>query len=87
MVKIRLSRRGAKKAPFYNIIVIDSRRKRDGRAIERVGFFNPNSAEHEIKLRIDTARVAYWLQNGGQLSERVKQLLKQYKRTVPAVSE
>ncbi len=78
MVTIRLARRGAKKRPFYNIIVTDSRNKRDGRFIERLGFFNPIANEREEVLRIDTERVNHWLARGAKTSERLAQLLKQH---------
>ena len=78
MVTIRLSRVGAKKRPFYHIVVTDSRNKRDGRSIERLGFYNPVAAGNEQKLNIDTARVDYWVANGAKKSERVEKLLKDY---------
>lgn len=81
MVTIRLSRTGAKKRPFYHIVVTDSRNKRDGRSIERVGFFNPVATGKEQKLNIDTARVDYWIANGAKASERVTRLLKDYAAT------
>ncbi len=77
MVTIRLARGGAKKRPFYSIVVADSRRTATGRFIERVGFYNPCAAEHEEKLRIDQERVQYWVERGGKLSERVAYLIKQ----------
>ena len=77
MVTIRLARGGAKKRPFYSIIVTDSRNSRDGRFIERVGIFNPVAVGGEEKLRIDRERVDYWLDQGAKASERVTQLLKQ----------
>lgn len=76
MVTIRMSRGGSKKNPFYNIVVTDSRNRRDGRYIERVGFFNPMARGQEEGLRIDTARVDYWIGQGAQTSERVAKLLK-----------
>ena len=75
MVKIRLSRGGAKKQPFYHIVVADSRRARDGRNIERLGFFNPVARGQEERLRLDLERVDYWPGNGAQLSDRVKSLV------------
>jgi small subunit ribosomal protein S16 len=75
MVKIRLSRGGAKKAPFYSIVVTDSRKARDGRRIERIGFFNPSPRGQEERLRLDLERVDYWTGVGAQLSERVKTLV------------
>lgn len=77
MVTIRLSRGGSKKRPFYHITVADSRRSRDGRFIERVGFFNPVARGQEEQLRLDTDRVQYWVAQGAQVSERVAQLVKQ----------
>jgi small subunit ribosomal protein S16 len=77
MVTIRLSRGGAKNHPFYQIVVTDSRSGRDGRYIERVGFFNPLARGNEEKLRIDSERVAYWKANGAQASDRVAQLIKE----------
>jgi len=78
MVTIRLSRGGAKKRPFYHLVVADSRFKRDGRFIERIGLFNPVAQGAEEKLRIDTDRVAHWVSHGAQPSERVAKLLKDY---------
>ena len=77
MVTIRLSRGGAKKRPFYHFTVTDSRKSRDGRFIERVGFFNPVARGQEERLRIDTDRVEYWQGKGAQLSERVAKLIKE----------
>jgi small subunit ribosomal protein S16 len=76
MVTIRLSRGGAKKRPFYHLTVTDHRKSRDGRFIERVGFFNPVARGQEERLRIDAERVAYWQSKGAQLSERVAKLVK-----------
>jgi len=75
MVKIRLSRGGAKKHPFYHIVVTDVRKPRDGRKIERLGFFNPVARGQEERLRIDLDRVEYWKGVGAQLSDRVKSLI------------
>ena len=77
MVSIRLSRAGAKKQPFYHIVVADSRSKRDGRYIERVGFFNPVAKGGEERLRIDRERVEHWVSHGAKASERVTSLLKE----------
>ena len=76
MVVIRLSRGGAKKRPFYHITVADRRCARDKRYIERVGFFNPIARGQEETLRIDQARIDYWLEKGAQPSDRVSALLK-----------
>ena len=75
MVKIRLARTGAKKRPFYHIVAADQRKKRDGRYLERLGFFNPIAAGKEERIRLDNERIAYWLENGAQLSERVAELI------------
>lgn len=82
MVKIRLSRGGAKKKPFYHIVVTDSRQARDGRKIERLGFFNPVALGKEERLRVDLARVEYWTGVGAQLSERVKSLVTEARTAV-----
>ena len=79
MVTIRLARGGAKKRPFYHIVVTDSRNARDGRYIERVGFFNPVARGQEEKLRIDTDRVDHWIGQGAKASERVAKLIEQNK--------
>jgi small subunit ribosomal protein S16 len=76
MVTIRLSRGGAKKKPFYHITVADSREARDGRFIERIGFFNPSARGQEERLRLDLDRIAYWKSQGAQLSPRVSCLAK-----------
>ena len=80
MVSIRLSRAGAKKRPFYPIVATDQRNRRDGRYLERLGFFNPVAAPNEDKLRIDLARVDYWLEQGARPSERVVSLVKGYRK-------
>jgi small subunit ribosomal protein S16 len=81
MVSIRLSRAGAKKKPFYHLVVSDNRNRRDGRYIERLGFFNPVSKGSEESLRIDLERIDYWLGQGAQPTDRVKSLLKAHKKT------
>ncbi|QGU33063.1 30S ribosomal protein S16 [Thermochromatium tepidum] len=85
MVKIRLSRCGSKKNPFYHIVVADIRSKRDGRYIERLGFFNPNARGGEVPLRLDTERAQHWIRQGAQPTDRAKQLIKQAKRAAAAV--
>ncbi len=77
MVTIRLARGGAKKRPFYNIVVTDRRNRRDGRYIERVGYFNPIASGQAERLVVDRERVDYWLGQGAQASARVTSLLKQ----------
>jgi len=77
MVTIRLSRGGAKKRPFYHIVVTDSRNPRDGRYIERLGFFNPVATGGEERLRINQERVEHWVSKGAQASDRVVSLMKE----------
>ncbi|WP_113906406.1 30S ribosomal protein S16 [Aliidiomarina celeris] len=76
MVTIRLQRGGAKKRPFYQVVVADSRNARDGRFIEKVGFFNPLARGQEETLRVDLDRVEHWVGQGAQLSDRVAKLVK-----------
>lgn len=78
MVTIRLTRGGAKRRPFYHVVVADSRSPRDGRFIERLGYYNPVAAESEPRLVLDAERLGYWKAQGAQTSERVAQLVKQY---------
>ena len=77
MVVIRLARGGAKKRPFYNIVVADARERRDGRFIERVGFYNPVASEGEEGLRVAQDRVTYWTSVGAQASSTVLRLVDQ----------
>jgi small subunit ribosomal protein S16 len=81
MVVIRLSRSGSKKRPFYHLSVADERNPRDGRFIERVGFFNPVARGSEEALRVDVERVEYWMSKGAQPSARVAKLLKDNAKT------
>lgn len=81
MVVIRLSRGGAKKRPFYHIVVADKRRPRDGRFIESVGYFNPIACGKDIRLKMNIERVQYWVSKGAQPSDRVKHLIKVHKET------
>ncbi|MFI3246195.1 MAG: 30S ribosomal protein S16 [Ferrimonas sp.] len=76
MVTIRLARGGAKKRPFYSVVVADSRNARDGRFIEKVGFFNPVAQGQAEKLRLDLARVEHWIGQGASVSDRVASLIK-----------
>lgn len=76
MVTIRLARSGAKKKPFYHVVVTDSRNRRDGRYLERLGFFNPVAQGNEEKLRLNRERIDYWVSKGAQTSDRVAKLLK-----------
>ena len=84
MVKIRLSRGGSKKHPFYQIVVADIRCKRDGRYIERLGFFNPIAKGGEVPLRIDRERAEYWIRQGAQPTDRALQLIKRANREAAA---
>ncbi len=79
MVTIRLARGGSKKRPFYQIVVTDSRSARDGRFIEKVGFFNPMARGQEVRLEVENERVEHWLGKGAQTSVRVNTLLKESK--------
>lgn len=79
MVVIRLTRGGAKKRPFYHIVVADKARSRDGRFIERLGYFNPIASGKEIELQLNLERAEYWISKGAQPSDRVKSLIKSKK--------
>jgi len=84
MVSIRLSRAGAKKRPFYHLVVTDSRNRRDGRYIERVGYYNPVGTANEENLRVDLERIDYWLGQGAKASERVAALVKASRKAAAA---
>jgi small subunit ribosomal protein S16 len=86
MVVIRLARGGAKKRPFYNVVVTDSRSRRDGRFIERVGFYNPVATANEEGLRIAHDRVAYWQANGAKLSDTVQMLVARAAKAAPTTA-
>ncbi|KAF1710500.1 30S ribosomal protein S16 [Pseudoxanthomonas kalamensis DSM 18571] len=77
MVKIRLTRGGAKKRPFYHIIVTDSRSARDGRNIERLGYYNPVASGNDKRVELDIARVDHWVGQGAQLTDKVRNLYKE----------
>ncbi len=87
MVVIRMARGGAKNRPFYNIVVADSRMPRDGRFIERIGFYNPKAAENEPRYRIALDRVEHWVSHGAQPSDAVKKLIKRGKVQLAAKPE
>ncbi|GLR72045.1 30S ribosomal protein S16 [Agaribacter marinus] len=76
MVTIRLQRGGAKKRPFYQVVVADSRRARNGKFIENIGFFNPTAQGQAERLRLDLERIEYWVGKGAGLSDRVSRLVK-----------
>ncbi len=84
MVVIRMARGGAKKSPFYNIVVTDSRKRRDSGYIERLGYYNPKARGQEIGLKLDTDKLDAWVAKGAQLSDRVATLVKQAKATAAA---
>ena len=86
MVTIRLARSGAKKRPFYHITVADSRMSRDGRFIERIGFFNPRATGGEEKIRLDREKLIYWESKGAQVSARVSSIVKAAARLPSAES-
>jgi small subunit ribosomal protein S16 len=77
MVVIRLARGGAKKRPFFNIVAADKRERRDGRFIERVGYYNPVASDSEKGIVIDAARLEHWVSNGAKVSDTVARLIKQ----------
>ena len=81
MLTIRLARAGAKKRPFFHITVADSRKPRDGRFVERIGYFNPISSGKEVRLEINQDRIDYWLSQGAQVSDRVLTLIKEKNET------
>lgn len=86
MVTIRLARGGSKKRPFYFVTVADSRKSRDGRFIERVGFFNPLARGQEVRLRLDDDRIDHWVGQGAQLSARVATLIKGNAKAIAAAA-
>jgi small subunit ribosomal protein S16 len=85
MVVIRLARGGAKKRPFYSMVVADSRTRRDGRFIERIGFYNPVASANEESLRVELDRLSYWQQKGARLSPTVTRLVKQSAKSLAAI--
>lgn len=80
MVTIRLTRGGSKKRPFYSVVVTDSRNARDGRFIERVGYFNPQARGGEVRLRLEEERLNHWLSVGAQTSDRVQSLVREFRK-------
>lgn len=84
MVTIRLARAGSKKRPFYHVVATEKSSPRDGRFIERVGYFNPMARGNEQKLVLDLDRVGYWKQNGAQVTDRVAFLIKSAAAEAPA---
>jgi len=86
MVTIRLARSGAKKRPFYHVVVSDSQKSRDGRFIERLGYFNPIATGNAVRLDVKRERIDYWISVGAQVSDRVKSLLKEAAKTEAAAT-
>jgi small subunit ribosomal protein S16 len=86
MVTIRLTRRGATNAPFYHVVVTDSRKRQGGASLELVGFFNPIARRGEPKLKLDLDRIDYWVSKGAQPSERVRHLVKTYRKQAVAAA-
>lgn len=86
MVVIRLARGGSKKRPFYNVVAADSRNRRDGRFIERLGFYNPVAGDGQEKLRLSMDRVQHWVDNGAQPSSTVDRLIKEFSTKVTAAA-
>lgn len=84
MVVIRLSRGGAKKLPFYEVVVTDSRKRRDGKSIEVVGYFNPVARGKEVRLHLKMDKIDHWIGVGAQLTDRVQSLIKEHKKGVAA---
>lgn len=80
MVTIRLTRRGATNSPFYHVVVTDSRKRQGGMSLENVGFFNPIARKGETRLKLDLARIDHWVGLGAQQSERVRTLIKDYRK-------
>jgi small subunit ribosomal protein S16 len=80
MVVIRLSRAGAKKRPFYHMVVTDSRKRRDGSYIERIGYFNPVARGQEVRLHVEVEKLSHWQSVGAKLSDRVTALIKEYNK-------
>ena len=78
MVVIRLARGGAKRRPFFNLVVADSKRARDGRFIERIGFYNPHAPEGQETFRVEASRLTYWQSKGAQISDTAARLVKQF---------
>jgi small subunit ribosomal protein S16 len=87
MVVIRLARGGAKKRPFFNLVVADSQRARDGRFIERIGFYNPKAPAGQETFRVEAQRLAYWQGKGVQLSDTAARLVKQFGAKQPAATQ
>jgi small subunit ribosomal protein S16 len=86
MVTIRLTRRGARNSPYYHVVVTDHRKRQGGKSLELVGFFNPVARKNETKVRLDLPRIDHWVSVGAQVSERVEQLVKTYRKQAVAAA-
>lgn len=86
MVTIRLTRRGARNQPYYHVVVTDHRKRQGGKSLEMVGFFNPAARKAEPRIRLDVARIDYWLSKGAQQSERVSHLVREYRKQAVAAA-
>lgn len=86
MVVIRLSRAGAKKRPFYHMVVTDSRKRRDGSYIERIGYFNPVARGQEVRLHVELEKLSHWQGVGAQLSDRVNALIKEFNKNAESAA-
>jgi small subunit ribosomal protein S16 len=86
MVIIRLTRRGSRNQPYYHVVVTDHRKRQGGKSLEQLGFFNPKARKAEPKVRLDLARIEYWVSQGAQKSERVDQLVREYRKTAVAAA-
>ncbi len=84
MVTIRLTRRGATNQPFYHVVVTDSRKRQGGSSLEQVGYFNPIARKGEPKLKLDLGRIDYWVGQGAQQSDRVRTLVRDYRKQATA---
>lgn len=86
MVVIRLTRRGSRNNPYYHVVVTDHKKRQGGKGLEQVGFFNPKARKAEPKVRLDLARIDYWVSQGAQTSDRVSQLVREYRKQAVAAA-
>ena len=86
MVTIRLTRRGSRNSPYFHVVVTDHRQRQGGKGLEQVGFFNPKARKSETTIRLDLARIDYWVSKGAQTSERVSHLVREYRKQAAAAA-
>lgn len=86
MVTIRLTRRGSRNSPYFHVVVTDHRQRQGGKGLEQVGFFNPKARKSEPTIRLDLARIDYWVSKGAQTSERVSHLVREYRKQAAAAA-